>query len=125
MNDMTKATAPNSHEDCIASAPAEVQPLLHSIQSEVERRLPQAKRVISYGMPAYRMHRVFFYFAAFKNHIGIYPPVTDDVALVAETAAFRNEKGNLRFPLSEPLPLELIGRVAQTLAAQYDHPLKR
>lgn len=114
-----------THEACIASAPPQVQPLLQSIQSEVERRLPQASRVVSYGMPAYRLNKVFFYIAAFKNHIGIYPPVTDSKALIAETAAFRNEKGNLRFPLSQPLPLELIGRVATALSRQYDTPLKR
>jgi uncharacterized protein YdhG (YjbR/CyaY superfamily) len=70
--------------------PHAVQPLLQSIQSEVERHLPQALRVVSYGMPAYRLKKVFFYFAAFKNHIGIYPPVTDNDDLIAETTAFRN-----------------------------------
>ena len=122
---MAADAAFTTHEACIASAPLRVQPLLHSIQSEVERPLPQASRAVSYGMPAYRLNKVFFYFAAFKNHIGIYPPVTDCAALIAETAAFRNEKGNLRFPLSQPLPLELIGRVATALARQYDTPLKR
>jgi uncharacterized protein YdhG (YjbR/CyaY superfamily) len=119
------ATAPSSHEGYIARAPAEVQSLLHSIQIEVESRLPNAQRVISYGMPAYRLHRVLIYFAAFKHHIGIYPPVTQDDALIAATAAYRNEKGNLRFPLSEPLPIGLIGRVAIALSKEYDQPIKR
>ena len=118
------ATAPSSHEGFIARAPAEVQKLLRSIQVEVESRLPDAQRVISYGMPAYRLHRVFFYFAAFKHHIGIYPPVTQDAVLIAATAAYRNAKGNLRFPLSEPLPIELIGRVAIALAKEYDQSIK-
>lgn len=96
-----------------------MQPLLRSIQYEVERRLPQAARVVSHGMPAYRLQRVFFCFAAFKHHIGIYPPVTDDATLIAETSACRNEKGNLRFPLAQPLPLDLIGRIATALAVQY------
>ena len=70
-------------------------------------------------MPAFRHTRIFLYFAAFKNHIGIYPPVTDNAALISETARFRGPKGNLSFPYSQPLPLELIGRVAKALAVQY------
>jgi hypothetical protein len=65
------------------------------------------------------MERTFFYCAAFKKHIGIYPPVTDDHRLILETAPFRGPKGNLSFLLNEPLPIELIGRVALALAAQY------
>ena len=113
------------HEAYLASVSREVQPVLRSIQAEVQARLPMAAPVIRYGMPAYRLQRVFFYFAAFKHHIGIYPPVTEDAALIAETAAYRNEKGNLRFPRSEPLPLALIGRIAEALAKQYERPLKR
>jgi hypothetical protein len=59
------------------------------------------------------------YFAAFKKHIGIYPPVTEDGALIEETKAFRGPKGNLSFPYGQELPLALKGRVAAALAAQY------
>ena len=54
--------------------------------------------------------RAGFYFAAFKKHIGVYPPVTDRVDLIAETARFRGPKGYLSFPLNQESPLELIGR---------------
>jgi uncharacterized protein YdhG (YjbR/CyaY superfamily) len=70
-------------------------------------------------MPAYRSGKVFFCFAAFKNHIGIYPPVHKDAALIRELAEYRNEKGNLSFPLTRPMPYELIGRVAVALATEY------
>ena len=118
---MTDKPKFETHEAYIASVPLPVQTLLLAIQSEVESRVPQATKVISYGLPAFRLQRVFFYFAAFKNHIGVYPPVTADAALIVETTPYRNEKGNLRFPLSQPLPLDLIGRIAEALAAQYAH----
>ena len=108
-----------SHASYFASAEPDVRARLERIQAEVQRRLPGAQRCISYQMPAFRQRRVFFYFAAFKKHIGVYPPVTDDAALIAETARFRGPKGNLSFPLNEELPLDLIGRVAEALAAQY------
>jgi uncharacterized protein YdhG (YjbR/CyaY superfamily) len=93
--------------------------LLAQVQAAVEAAVPDAERCIGYKMPAYRRGKVFFYFAAFKKHIGIYPPVTDDAILVAESQAYRGPKGNLSFALDRPLPLELIGRLAAALAAQY------
>jgi uncharacterized protein YdhG (YjbR/CyaY superfamily) len=112
---MTFAT----HEAYFASVPAPVRPLLERIQAEVEVRVPGALRCIGYNMPAFRQKRVFFYFAAFKKHIGVYPPLDQDPDLIAECARYRGPKGNLSFPLDEPLPIELIGRVAVALAVQY------
>jgi len=108
-----------THEAYFASQAPAVRERLQRIQQEVERRVPGAQRCIGYQMPAFRQRRVFFYFAAFKRHIGVYPPVTLDAALIAETARYRGPKGNLGFPLNEDLPLDLIGRVAEALAAQY------
>ncbi|MBI4985982.1 MAG: hypothetical protein HZC24_11765, partial [Rhodocyclales bacterium] len=71
-------------------------------------------------MHAFRGKRIFFYFAAFKKHIGIYPPVSKDAALIGELEPFRGEKGNLAFPLDQPLPAELIGRVAVALHREYE-----
>ena len=112
---MTFAT----HEAYFASVPAAVRPRLEHIQAEVQARVPGATRCVGYSMPAFKQKRIFFYFAAFKKHIGVYPPVTDDPALIAECARYRGPKGNLSFPLAEPLPIDLIGRVAVALAAQY------
>jgi uncharacterized protein YdhG (YjbR/CyaY superfamily) len=70
-------------------------------------------------MPAFRDKRIFFYFAVFKKHIGIYPPVSRDAALIRELEPFRGEKGNLSFAHHQPLPIELIGRVAVALHREY------
>jgi uncharacterized protein YdhG (YjbR/CyaY superfamily) len=112
----------STHEAYIDSAAPEAKPLLTSIQAKVETLLPQASRCISYNMPAFKAGRVFFYFAAFKKHIGVYPPVNQDAALVAELLPYRGPKGNLSFPLSQPLPLDLIGRVALALHREYARP---
>lgn len=62
---------------------------------------------------------MFFFFAAFRNHIGVYPPVTQDPALIEELAPYRGPKGNLSFPFGEPLPIEWVGRVAVALSREY------
>lgn len=108
-----------AHDDLLQAAPPEVRPLLAAIQAEVERRVPEAERCVGYGMPAFRKGRIFLYFAAFRKHIGIYPPVKADKGVMRRTAQFRGPKGNLSFPLNEPLPLALIGDVAAALASEY------
>ena len=109
----------STHEEYFANASPEARHLLQAIQRKVEELLPNATRCISYKMPAFKQERVFFYFAAFKKHIGVYPPVTKDASLIKELAPYRGEKGNLSFPLGEPLPIELVGRVALALAREY------
>lgn len=107
-----------SHEEYFAQVPEPARSLLHRVRREVELQVPGAEPCISYNMPAFRQRRTFLYFAAFKKHIGIYPPVTKDLALIEELAPYRGPKGNLSFPFSEPLPLELIGRVALALSRE-------
>lgn len=116
---MPNASAPKDHESFFLAARPAVRLRLEAIQALVEQRVQDADRCVSYGMPAFRLGKVFFYFAAFKKHIGIYPPIKEPTGLVNELTAYRGPKGNLSFPHSEPLPLDLIGRVAEALADQY------
>lgn len=108
----------STHEEYFKTVNHEAQALLLTIQQHVEALIPEASRCISYKMPAFRSKRVFFYFAAFKRHIGIYPPVANDADLIKLLAPYRGPKGNLSFPLNQPLPIELIGRVALALYKQ-------
>ena len=97
-----------------ATAP-DVQPVLTEIRRRVTTAIPEAHETISYQVPALKMQRPFFYFAAFKHHIGIYPPIRDG-KLKEEVAPYANEKGNLRFPLKAPIPYDLIVRIALSQA---------
>jgi uncharacterized protein YdhG (YjbR/CyaY superfamily) len=58
------------------------------------------------------------YFAAFKNHIGLYPPITGDASVAKAVSPYAGEKGNLRFPLDQPIPYPLIERIAKFRASQ-------
>jgi uncharacterized protein YdhG (YjbR/CyaY superfamily) len=103
----------------IAAAAPEARPVLKKIRSLLKRVVPAATETISYRIPALRLGRVFFYYAAFKKHIGVFPPVRSDKKLVKELERYRGPKGNLQFPLDEPMPYKLIGRVAAALAKEY------
>jgi uncharacterized protein YdhG (YjbR/CyaY superfamily) len=97
----------------VAQVPA-VQPILRDIRAIVREEAPDAKEAISYRIPAFiTQGGALFYFAAFKKHIGIYPPVSGDAALLEALAPYRGPKGNLSFPLAEAMPYELIRRVAR------------
>ncbi len=82
---------------------------------------PQAEEIISYGMPALRQGGVLVYYAAFRSHLGLYPPVRGDARIMKAIAPWAGAKGNLRFPFDRPIPYALIGRITalrlkQTLA---------
>ena len=102
----------------IASASPEVRNTLEQIRQVVRVAVPAATETISYRMPAFKIDRVFFYFAAFKEHIGVYPPIRKDASLLQALKPYSNEKGNLRFNLDAPLPMALLVRIAKALAAQ-------
>ena len=108
-----KTAAAASIDDYIAAQARAVQPILQRIRAIVREEAPHAQETISYRMPAFMQGGALLYFAAFKKHIGIYPPVRGDAALLQALGRYRGEKGNLSFPLAEAMPYELIRRVAR------------
>ena len=92
--------------------------VLKRVLRQIRKSVPKSSSVISYGIPAFKHDRVFIYCAAFKRHVGIFPPVRDKRLRVA-LKPYANAKGNLRFPLDEPIPMALLAKVAKALARQY------
>lgn len=105
-----RTTAPKSIDEYIAASPSDVQPILKKIRMTISAAAPGAQEVISYRMPAFRLHGIVVYFAAFKAHIGLYPPVSGDASLKKALAPYAGPKGNLKFPLDQPIPYALIKR---------------
>jgi uncharacterized protein YdhG (YjbR/CyaY superfamily) len=105
---MTDRSAPETIDDYIAACSPDVQAILEKIRETVREVAPQAEEKISYRMPAFTQDGILIYFAAFKNHIGIYPPMQGDDKLNKKLARYRGPKGNLKLPLDEPIPYELI-----------------
>ena len=105
------AAAPTTVDEYIAAFPPEVQRILQRVRRVARAAAPEAREVISYRMPALKQNGVLVYFAAFKNHIGLYPPITGDADIAKAVAPYAGEKGNLRFPFDEPIPYDLIARI--------------
>jgi len=109
---------PATIDEYIAGFAPATQALLEQVRQTVHAAAPGAREVISYRIPAFKQHGILVYFAAFKKHIGFYPPVRGDVELVEAVAPYAGEKGNLRFAMDRPLPLELIDRITRLRARQ-------
>ncbi|HZE42895.1 MAG TPA: DUF1801 domain-containing protein [Steroidobacteraceae bacterium] len=96
-----------------ACSPA-VRPTLRKLRATIRRAAsPDAQEMISYRMPAFARHGMLVYFAAFKNHIGLYPPVRGNAQLEAAVAKYAGPKGNLQFPLDQAIPYALIARIVR------------
>jgi uncharacterized protein YdhG (YjbR/CyaY superfamily) len=115
---MSKAR-PKSVAEYIAAQPKASQPALRNVRSVIRKTLPEAEEVISYGMPAYRVHGyVALFFAGWRDHYSLYPVNDRLVALLGrQSASYEvNDKGTIRFPLSEPVPAKLIAAIAKAKA---------
>jgi uncharacterized protein YdhG (YjbR/CyaY superfamily) len=110
--------APKSIDEYIATFSPEVQAILEKIRSTIKHAATEAQETISYRIPAFTLHGMLVYFAAFKNHIGLYPPVRGDAKLEKSISIYAGEKGNLKFPLDQPIPYDLIERIVKLRVKQ-------
>ena len=112
------STAPANIDDYIKGFTPEVQAILQRVRAVIRAAAPNAQEVISYRMPAFRQNGILVFFAAFKHHIGLYPPVSGNAQIEKAIAPYAGEKGNLRFPFDKPLPYDLIARIAKLRVKQ-------
>jgi len=103
-------------DDYIRQFPPEIQEILGAVRAAVRAAAPGAEERISYRMPALFQEGAVVYFAAFKRHIGLFPPV-EDPAVRAKVARYAGPKGNLQFPYGAPMPLDLIADVVRARVA--------
>lgn len=110
-----------SVDEYIASQPKTVQSVLRRVRSIIRKAVPEADEVISYQIPAYKLGgRTVIYFAGWKEHYSLYPSGKRLVAAFKKDLAPYevNDKGTIRFPLSEPVPVKLIESLAKFRAKE-------
>jgi uncharacterized protein YdhG (YjbR/CyaY superfamily) len=102
-----------SIDEYIATFPEDIQKILQEVRAIIRAAAPDAKEKISYQMPTFDLKGNLVHFAAFKNHIGFYPTPSGTEAFKDEIARYQGAKGSIRFPLDEPMPLDLITRIVK------------
>jgi uncharacterized protein YdhG (YjbR/CyaY superfamily) len=114
-----KKASVESIDEYIASFPPDIQAILEKIRLTIRRAAPGAQETISYKIPTFVLNGTpLAHFAAFKKHIGLFPPMRGDAKLVKAAAIYAGEKGNLRFPLDQPIPYALVGKLVTFRAKQ-------
>jgi len=113
------AEKPRDVDEYLLSVPADVRPRLVRVREVIGHAVPDGVEKISYGMPMLTLGgRNLISFAAWKNHIGIYPIPAGDDAFQAEIAPYRDAKATAKFRHDQPIPYDLIARMATLLAAE-------
>jgi uncharacterized protein YdhG (YjbR/CyaY superfamily) len=95
-------------DEYISLFPPKIRSGLDLLRKTIRKAAPDAKEVISYHMPAYRMKSVLVYFAATKDHYGFYPTSSPVIAFKEELKSYDTSKGTIRFPFDKPIPVKLI-----------------
>jgi len=99
-------------DEYVKALPAAVRPVMNELRETIKEAAPGVEEVISYNIPAYRLHGMLIYVAAWKEHIGMYPKGSLMREFGDELARYDDgSPGTLKFPLGEPLPLGLIGKM--------------
>ncbi len=109
----SKKSGFTSIDEYIATFPAETQKILREMRATIKAAAPEAVEKISYQMPTFYLKGNLVHFAAWKNHIGFYPAPSGTREFERELSAYESSKGAIRFPMNQPLPLKLIGRIVK------------
>ena len=103
-----------SVDDYIASYPEETRTQLARVRTAIRTAVPDAREKISYGMATFILEgKPLLYFAGWKNHVGVYPVPTGDAAFEEAIRPFRRAKDTVRFPITKPVPLDLVATIAR------------
>ncbi len=107
------AGKPTTPAEYLASVPPQARPHLDEVRSAIGEALPEAQETISYSILGYRLEgRVICYCAGWAAHVSLYPVPEGDEEYAAAAAPYRGGRGTLKFPLSQPIPRDLVVRTA-------------
>ena len=104
---------PANIDEYIGAFPNDVQEILEKIRATIQKAAPDANEKISYSMPAFEQNGIVVYFAAFKNHIGLYALPSGHETFREELSKYKSGKGSVQFPLDQPIPFDLIAKIVK------------
>jgi uncharacterized protein YdhG (YjbR/CyaY superfamily) len=111
-------TQPTTIDEYIAGYPADMQEILREVRETIRQAAPEATEAMAYGLPTFRLEGNLVHFGAHPKHIGFYPTPSGITAFEEELAGYKRAKGSVQFPLTEPIPYELIGRITRYRVAE-------
>ena len=101
-------------DEYIKTCPEDVQSILEKIRQTIRNAAPEAIETISYGIPTFNLDgKYLVYFAAWKNHIALYPIPSGTEAFKKEVAHYKGTKGSVHFPFDKPIPYDLVETIVR------------
>jgi uncharacterized protein YdhG (YjbR/CyaY superfamily) len=100
-------------DEYLSTFPADTKQILQRVRKTIKQAAPGAEELISYNMPAFKLNGILVYFAGYKNHVGLYPTASAIEAFKNDISQYTFAKGSIQFPLSEPIPYDLITRIVK------------
>ena len=110
---MAKMKTATSVDEYISNADSHAKKALSDIRKTIKSAAPKAEEVISYQIPGYKYHGMLVFFAAWKDHISLYPAPWSADSLKKEMSVYKGSKGTIKFPIGEPMPLALIKKMVK------------
>lgn len=110
---------PQSIDEYIAAQDEAIQLVLMEIRTIIKSAIPEAEERISWSMPTYWKGKNIIHFAASKKHLSVYPGDEAISAFIEELADYDVSKGTIRIHYDQPLPKELIRRIAKWCFEKY------
>ncbi len=108
----------NTIDEYIAMQPESVRPLLEKIRETIRSAAPNTIEKMSWQMPTFWQRENLIHFAAFKNHIGIYPGGEATAFFAERLTNYKTSKGAIQLPLNKPIDFDLIADITKWRVAQ-------
>ena len=100
-------------DEYLSALPERVRHILDGWRKTIRQAAPQAEEVISYGMPAFKWNGILVWYAAHKDHVGLYPRASAILAFKNELAGYKTSKGAIQFPIEEGIPTSLVKKIVK------------
>ncbi len=114
-----------SVDEYIAIFPKEIIEILENLRKVIKETAPEAQEAISYNMPGYKLNGMLLWFAAAKNHIGLYPTASPIIVFKEALKDYKTSKGAIQFPINKPIPLDLVREIIKFKVDENTSKLKK
>lgn len=96
-------------DEYLGKVPAPQRAELERVRNIVKKAVPEAEEVISYGIPGFKYQKKYLFgYAAFKDHMSIFPTATPVKGLEHMLSGFELSKGTVQFTVEHPVPEGII-----------------
>ena len=110
---MKASTKFKTVDEYFSAFPPKTRNILKGLRKTIREVAPQAEELISYNMPAFKLHGMLVYYAAYDQHIGFYPTSSPMKVFKDELADYKTSKGAIQFPIEKTIPATLVKKIVR------------